>query len=797
MLVPLSWLKDYLTFSLSKKDLINTLTLAGLEVDKIKETSLSFSGVIVGEITEVKPHPHADQLKVLQVSDGSETFQLVCGDLTCHVGMRTAFARVNATLKSEKGGSIRVKKAKLREIESFGMLCSERELDLSDAHDMVMRLPPDTPLGTDLQDLLRETIIEISLTPNLGHCMSILGIAREIGAMIGVKAVRPTFKLKETSTTTIKEAISVTIENAKSCYRYASRCIRNVQVGPSPLWIKKRLEAAGIRSINNIVDATNYVMLSSGQPMHAFDYEKISGKTLSIRETEESLSFKTLEGEKRTIPPGTLMIYDKIKPLAIAGVMGGEESEVQKTTRHILLESAQFNPSLIRKTSKELNLRSESSIRFERGIDPEGVVKALDEAAFLIEQLANGEIVEGLIDIAPKMHKKNKLKCRTKRVNQILGTTLSISEIESCFNRLEMEVKELDEETLDVTVPSYRNDIHLEIDLIEEIARIYGYNNIQKRKKAIVLSHLPHAPMYLIEQEIRMLLLREGLQEFLTCDLISPKLFESTLEKPFSQEAAIHVLHPSSIDQSILRTSLLPGLLQAIKHNFDHKNDDLSAFEIGRIHFKDGNHFKERTTAAILMTGKRCPHHWEGKNETLDFFDLKGILENILQSFGIASPTFSPSKLENFHPGKQAMIEVNSMQIAVLGEVHPSCLEKFDIEKQVYFAQLDLHDLHELKGGFKQMTPLPQFPGSDRDWTITIKKKTAIESVLSLIRNFKSKLLKEVYLLDLYESEKIGKDRKSITLRLIYRSDQKTLKQKQVEKEHARLTETVSHALNS
>jgi len=793
MLVPLSWLNDYIPLSLSPEELAETLTLAGLEVDKVEQTVFSFSNVVVGEVLEVQPHPSADKLKIAQVSDGTETFQVVCGDPNCQAGMRTAFAKLDAHLSDEEGKTFKIKKAKLRDVESFGMLCTEKELGLSDDHETIMQLPEDAPLGTDLTEIFGDTILEISLTPNLGHCMSMLGIARDLAAMIDSKANRPSFQLEESSSEKTSDAISVEIKNPEACSRYSCRLVRNVKIGPSPLWLKKRLEAAGVRSINNIVDVTNYVMLECGQPMHAFDYEKIGGQKISVQLTENETTLKTLDGEKRKIPEGMLMIYDQTKPIAVAGVMGGADSEVQESTCHILLEAADFNSSVVRRGSKGLNLRSESSSRFERGIDHEGVTTALDQAAYLIQKVAGGEVAEGMVDVLPKARKEKKVKCRIQRANEILGTSLSYSEIESFLHRLEMEVDTSDEETLEVTVPSYRNDIHQEIDLIEEIARIYGYNNIDKGEGLVINSQIPHTPMYLVEQKMRTLLLREGLQEFLTCDLISPKLSELCLEKGSSELEAIEVLQPSSVDQSILRTSLLPGLLQAVKHNFDRQTHDISSFEIGRVHFKLEEHFHERTTAALVMTGKQSPHHFEGKGTHVDFFDLKGILENVLAGFGVPMPTFTPSHLKSFHPGKQAALHIGSVRVGVCGEVHPERLEALDIDRPVLFAQLDLHDLFELQGGFKQMTSLPQFPGSDRDLTLTIKKEIPMGTVMKHLSDFKSKLLKDFFLLDLYESEKIGAEHKNITLRFTYRDDKKTVEQAQVEKEHARLVDSLKN----
>ncbi|MCB1110205.1 MAG: phenylalanine--tRNA ligase subunit beta, partial [Chlamydiia bacterium] len=505
--------------------------------------------------------------------------------------------------------------------------------------------------------------------------------------------------------------------------------------------------------------------------------------------TKSPVTFETLDGEKRKIPEKILMIHDEKGPIAVAGVMGGANSEVNESTTEIILESAAFDPSVVRRGSKALGLRSESSARFERGVDFEMVPVALDRAAALIAELGGGEVAQGNVDVIAKKHERKTLKIRLSKTNQILGTKLSLSEVETFLKRLEMGVKG-EKDTLHVTVPSYRNDIHAEIDLIEEIARVYGYNNIQKREARVVNSPLPHTAIYLMEKKVREKLIAAGLQEFLTCDLISPSLSELCLEKQLGEKEEIQVLKPSSVDQSVLRMSLLPGLLQSVKHNFDRKNRDLHAFEIGRIHFKDGKHFRERLMAAILLTGKRRPHHWEQKAEDTDFFDLKGILENVLEG-----GTYQPTRFKSFHPGKQASIHVGDSRLGVMGEVHPERLKRLDIEERVFFAQIDLHEwMATLKKDHK-MTPLPQFPGSDRDWTVTLHQEVPLGSVFEIIKTFRSKLLKASFLLDVYESEKIGKDRKNVTFRFTYRADHTTIEQPQVDQEHERLIKQIETQL--
>lgn len=783
MRVPLSWLKDYVKFDLSTEKLSDLLTLAGLEVDKAEPTPFSFKGVIIGEVKETKPHPDADQLKVAQVFDGSETVQVVCGDPSCVAGMKVALAKIGASLTDKESKTFKIKKSKLRAVESFGMLCSEEELGLTESSDTIMVLSEDSPVGVDLTKLLGDVIFEISLTPNLGHCMSLFGVARDVAALLDQKAKKPPVQLESGNK---RCDVSVEVKDEKNCYRYCCRKIRGIKVGPSPKWMVRRLESAGVRSINNVVDVTNYVMLELGQPLHAFDAKKVHEQKISVQSTRKETSFKTLDGEKRNIPEDVLMIHDGKGPIAIAGVMGGAHSEVDETTTDIILEAAHFNPSAIRRASKVLGLRSESSARFERGVDFEGVCLALDRSASLIAKLGGGIIDEGKVDIVAKEQKRRKIKIRLSKTNQILGTKFSLSEIESFLERLEMEVKE-EGETLLVTIPSYRNDIHYEIDLIEEIARIYGYNTIKKRKIRVVNSPIPHSPLYLIQKEVRTRLIASGLQEFLTCDLISPELSELSIEKNLGEKEDIHVLRPSSVDQSILRTSLLPGMLQAVKHNFDRQNENISAFEVGRIHFKDGENYRERLTAAILLTGKVRPHHWGVKTEDVDFFDLKGIVENLLEGLHVTKECFAPTQLKSFHPGVQGEVSAQGLRLGVLGEVHPDRLKRLDIEKRVYFAQLDLHDLMSVRGKNRKMSSLPQFPGSTRDWTVTFHQDVPIGSVLQEIKVFPSKLLKDYYLLDLYENEKIGKDKKNVTLRFTYRSDKQTIEQPQIEKEHKRL----------
>ena len=658
----------------------------------------------------------------------------------------------------------------------------------------------------DTSELFKETVLDLSLTPNLGHCMSIRGIARELSAMLGVPMTDPSFTLKESDDEKTADAIQVEIKDPSICSFYSCRLIKGIEMVPTPLLIKQRLKAAGMRSLNLVVDVTNYVMLSTGQPLHPFDFQKIEGKKLFVDASRQASLFKTLDGKNRKVAAKTPMIWDEKRPLAIAGVMGGADSEVDLATSSLILEAASFDPVEIRRSTKSLGLRTEASNRFEKGIDidPHRITQALDWAAALIGQIGGGKLMQGRVETPLDSHIQKTIRFDFKKANALLGTELSLGEIESFLHRLDMQtVRTSNDQILEVTLPSYRNDLSQEVDLIEEVARVYGYHNIKKKGKATIFNSPPfHSRRLNLEKEVRKLLLQEGLQEFLTCPLISPKLSEIGRKKGGgSERQKVEMLHPSSLDQSVLRTSLLPGLLQSVKHNFDHQIKEISAFEIGKIYFKNrDDRFCEPLTVALIMIGKRRPHHFLDKPRTVDFFDLKGVLENLLLRLGKSIPLFSPSHLGDFHPQRQAEIRIDDAKadpLGFLGEIHPDCLAPLGIHERVLFAELDLEHFIKLKAAPKKVDPLPLFPSSCRDWTLSLQKECPIGEVLHLFDAFESKLLKQFLLLDVYEGSKTKVGYKNVTFRLTYRDDQKTVEQSQVDKEHALLVDHVSHHLQS
>ncbi len=658
-----------------------------------------------------------------------------------------------------------------------------------------------TLAGIEVEGILgegKELVFEISLTPNLGHCLSIVGLARELAALLNITIARHLIEFQENRGDFTQKAISVQIEDKEGCHRYSCRLIRGATISASPEWLKKRLEECGIRSINSAVDVGNFVMLESGQPLHVFDYATLAGKKLIIGPSKRGQTIQTLDEKVREVPEGTLLIFDAEKPVAIAGVMGSYETSVTEQTCDLLIESAFFSPSVIRKSTKALSLRTEGSMRHERGIDPLGTRSALDRCTELLAQITGGKVSEGVVDVVAKPFKPTILECRPSYVNRILGTQLSQNEIASFFKRLEMEILEEGVDRVCLAIPSHRHDLKAEIDLVEEIGRLYGFNQIPKKAPRYSSSTLPDSPVFVFEEQIREHLLAQGLQEWLTCDLIGPKLSTLTAEKIQGGEAQISVLHPASIDQSVLRTSLLAGLLEAIKYNLDHQNQTFSLFEVGHIHFKDKSNYYEQSAAALVLSGMVLPPHFASKPREVDFFDLKGRVETLLSCLGLEESEFEPSHLLNFHPYRQSRVKIEGICIGFIGQVHPQHLETLGIDQAVYFGELNLHDLYPLAEKKRlrfKVSPLPSFPGSACDWTITLPETLPIDSVFKVLRSLSASLLAKVELIDLYKSEEIGKDRKNATFRFFYRDLSRTVESEEVKKQHFQLTEQIQREL--
>ncbi|MRR59179.1 MAG: phenylalanine--tRNA ligase subunit beta, partial [Deltaproteobacteria bacterium] len=681
MIVTYNWLKEFVDFDLSPQELADLLTMLGLEVEGVRNVGGGLDEVVVAVVEEKSQHPNADKLSLCRVNNGKETLAIVCGAQNFKAGDKVALAQIGAVLP----GDFKIKRSKIRGEESCGMLCSEKELGLAAESEGIIILPAELPLGVPVFDALglKDTIFEIGLTPNRADCLSVVGIAREIAAKIGttVKYARP---MVSESHIPISECAQVIVEDSDLCPRYTARYLACCSIGPSPAWLVRRLEAVGMRSINNVVDVTNYVLIEYGHPLHAFDADLLAGGKIVVRRAAEGECFMTLDGQERVLKAGDLTIRDGEKGVALAGIMGGENSEIRQETTNILLESAYFNPSAIRRTSKRLGLHTESSHRFERGADINILVTALDRAASLIAELAGGNVAVGAIDVYPSQLPSRTVRFRVEQCNKLLGIQLTADEMVIIFNRLEFTVSVVEPGLLDVTVPTCRVDIEREIDLIEEVARLNGYNNIPvTMPKARVFSDRPTRHQRL-EKQLRNVMVGQGFSEVVTFSFMAPGVLDKLLLAPDDQRrSVVRLRNPLVEEQSVMRTTLLPGLLEAAARNMNYRMLSLRLFELRRVYLPvEGQELpKEPLHLAGIMTGARYREGWNQERQQVDFYDVKGVIEHILDEFVIGSVSFVQDRLDSyFHPGKSCLILCGGDRLGSFGEIHPDVLNTFGID---------------------------------------------------------------------------------------------------------------------
>lgn len=797
MRILLSWLGEYLDLPETPESIASVLTRTGIEVDRIEKAAPECSGVITVRVIETKPHPNAQDLCIATVFDGKQNHQVVCGASNCRKGLITAFAPVGSMI-FKNDVLTRVEKAEIRQIESPGCLCSEQEIGLTSHQKGIIELGEDTKEGQFLQELFSDTVFEVSLTPNLGHCLSVMGIARELGAFLNRPLKKRPWLDPEQLSSSVAPCpakLRVVVTDPNLCPRYSGVLVEGVSVTDSPLWIRLRLERSGIRSINNIVDITNYVMHDIGQPLHAFDADKVADGEIIVRSPIQDETLLFLDGQTRTLQKSSCVIADTKKALALGGVMGGEESAVTESTSRIIFEAAFFPPSVIRKGRSALLLHTDASKRFERGTDQSITLKALQEAIGYLH-LSSPLSVEAFCDVQQTATVK-KVSCRITKATAILGYEVSANEIESAFNALSLSSSWDGQNTFTVTVPSFRHDINEEIDLIEEIGRLVGLQQEPQVMPKYSTSKIPHHPLYFFEREIKKRLLAEGLQEVITCNLISPSMAGIVAGHPVEVDSLVKVLNPLSAQQSILRPSLLPGMLDVLKGNINHRILDVSIFEMGHSHLRKEQKYQEPFVFGILLSGKTDNPHFSCSPSEFDFFDLKGILENLFSGLGLNDFALKKSELSILHPGRQAKIYLSNVHVGMMGELHPAILRSLGIDTRVLFAECDIQELWKLPRHERKMEPLPLYPSSERDWTVTASKKVSFEELFHLIESAKSPLLEDVSLVTIYESEKLGADQHNLTLRFVYRDKQKTVSQQEVDTEHARLVAKASDYISN
>ena len=794
MNVTLNWLKTYIDFEFSPSELADRLTMLGVEVESVKQLGADLEGVIVGSVTSIRPHPNADKLVLCQVdTGGTEALQIVCGAPNAREGMLAPVATIGATLPV----GLTIKRAKLRGETSEGMLCSEKELGLSDDAAGLMELSTDIPVGTFLSKALGldDVVFELEITPNRPDCLSLIGIAREIRAETGNPLKLPTVDLQE-SNINVRDLTSVTIDAPDLCPRYAARVIQGVKVVESPAWLQQHLTSVGIGVINNIVDVTNFVLMEYGQPLHAFDYDKLTENRIVVRRATDGEQITTLDEVERELTPDMLVIADAEKPVALAGIMGGYDSEITETTCDVLLESAYFNPSSVRATAKALGISTEASYRFERGTDPGVVLAALDRAAQLITELAGGTICEGTVDVYPGQQPLTQVQLRPERVNFVLGTILEVAEMAQILNRLGFDV-DTTGEVYQVTVPTFRSDVTREIDLIEEIARVHGYDNIPTTlPKGDIPVPAPNSKTE-VRRCIKHFLLAAGMMEAVNYSFCDPNCFDKIrLNANDPLRNTLQLRNPLSPEMSVLRTTLTPSLLENAQHNRNHQIDSIALFETGSVFVHDGEE-KEPERVAGVLAGQIGEGVYSDPYRPPDFFDIKGLVEGMLEVCGVVDWTLQKTDVRTFHPGRNAEVLLDDKRIGVFGEVHPEVLENYDLPYKAYLFEFDLEGLADAATFAKRFEPISIYPKVARDLAIVVDKAVLSDMPTELIYTTGGDAVDSVRLFDVYEGEQVPEGKKSLAYTITYHSATETLTDKAVNALHDKVVKRLNQELSA
>lgn len=800
MKTSLNWLKEYVDVEMDVSAIADALTMAGLEVETVQERHTYLENVVVARILEITPHPNADKLRLCTVDTGGATLNIVCGAPNIEEGMLVPLALPGTVLPD---GTI-LKKGKIRGEKSEGMICSSRELEIGEDQEGIMVLDQQLSLGKPLHKALNlyDPVIEIDLTPNRPDCLGIIGIAREVATFEKKEIKLPEIDLPE-GIENINEYTSVSIEDPDLCPRYAACLIKDIKVGPSPFWLKDRLKSVGLKPINNIVDITNFVMMETGQPLHAFDFDNLYENKIIVKRANNEKNFITLDEKERSLDPDMLMICDGEKPVALAGVMGGLNSEIEDKTTRVLLESAYFNPSSIRKTSKRLGLNSDASHRFERGVDPDGTLTALKRAAQLIVEIGGGQLINGIVDEHPKKSLTDKITLSIHDTNRLIGTELSIIEIAAYLNSIEFETSEIDADTLDVTPPSFRVDIIKPVDLMEEIARLTGYNNIPTSFPMIPAKTSTQNNRIDFRMLIKDKMLGLGMTETVNYSFIHENCCDRMQFPPDAPlRQVVKILNPLSEDQAVMRTSIIPGLLETARRNISKQVSHLKIFEIGKIFLSTGENRQPKEIEMLggLITGSREGTSWYRKEENCDFYDMKGIVEGLLKSLHIGNVEFQvlPKEKCNYtRPGFSAEILAGNEIIGCIGEVHPEVLGNFRLKQSAFIFELNMDSVIPHIPAIQSSKDVPKFPSVNRDITIICDQTISAGHILATLDSLNEKLVESTVLFDIYEGDPIPQGKKSISIRVIYRSPSKTLKDKNITKLHKKITDELLKKLDA
>jgi phenylalanyl-tRNA synthetase beta chain len=789
MLVPIKWLKDYVDINVDVKSYGDAMTMSGSKVEAIEEMGKEIENVVVGKILKVERHPDADKLVITQIDVGSETIQIVTGATNIKEGDYIPVAQNGSSLP----GGVKIKKGKLRGIESNGMLCSAQELGIpldnlpEELLDGIYILDKEYQLGKDIKEVLglNDAVVEFEITNNRPDCLSIIGIARETAATLGTKLKYPEVTVSENSEN-LSSYVNIEVKNGELCPRYTARVVKNVKIQPSPGWMQDRLLKAGVRPINNIVDITNYVMLEMGQPMHAFDLDKLAGRKIIVRNAIEGERITTLDEAERTLDESMLVIADQDRAIAIAGIMGSSNSEIDENTNTLVFEGANFQAINIRMSSKKLGLRTEASAKFEKGIDTELAETALERACNLVQLLGAGEVVGGKLDIYSKPKQNRHIKFDTERARAFIGADISTDKMKEYLEALEFGV----DSNFNVTVPTFRDDVEREADIIEEIARLYGYENIPSKLMDATFTQGGKSYKQKLMDRAKNVMTAQGLYEVFTYSFVSPGVFNKInlkVESPLRN--AIKLINPLGEDQSIMRTTIIPNIMEVISRNYNRKIESGSFFELSKVYIADTLPLTELAEEREVLT--------LGMYGNVDFFDLKGIVENLMEEFNIKNYRILSSNNDSMHPGRTAELIINNKRIGWLGEAHPDMLDNYDVPVRVYIAELNFDEMAIQSNPEIIYRALPKYPSVSRDIAVVVDEDITAGQIEEIIRNKGGKTIEDVKLFDIYRGSQIEKGYKSMAYAITYRSDEKTLTEEEIAKVHNKILNSLANQVGA
>jgi len=778
MLISLNWLKQYIDLDgIEINEMENALTMIGQEVEKIEVLGENLENVVTAQIIEKEMHPDSDHLTICKVDNGKEILQIVCGAPNHKAGDKVALAQVGAKLAPD----FVIKKGKIRGVESNGMLCSEEELNIGKDSSGIMILPEDTPVGVPMKEYLgiNDTVFELEITPNRPDCLSHIGIARELGAYYNKEVKYPSFAINSESSEKTADNISVEIEDSNLAKRYVARIIKNVTVKESPKWLKERVESIGIRSINNIVDASNFIMMELNQPNHTFDLDKIEGGKIVVRAGHENEKLVTLDEQERELNSDDIVISDGVKAVALGGVMGGQNSEITENTKNILLEVANFNSQNVRKTSRRLTLFSESSYRFERRVDEENAINVINRLANIIQEVAGGEILEGVVDNYPVPYKKKTATLNFERLNRFVGKNIPRETVIGILTRLEIEVVD-NGETLTLTAPTYRDDLENEQDYFEEVIRMYGFDNIENILPKLDISEKPVIDTTKLSTQVKLIAANAGLKEVINYSFVPKDAMEKIKYTSVERENLIDLLRPITEDFVTLRPTLLYSLLKNAKENMNKNATNIRFFEVSRTFVKAEELAKEEVKLGIILAGENNKTLWNPKPVPYDFYDLKGIVEEIFTQLKFNNYMIKRSEQSQYHPGRSVDVFVGRELIGSFGEIHPDVLENFDLGKtSVLVGEFNIDLIQKYIGKKIKYQGIVKYPAVPRDFAFVMREDILVGDVLKTIQKVDKKIEK-VELFDIYQGAGVLPGMKSVAISVILRDKNKTLEEKEI-----------------